>query len=96
MTRRRRLDSDRLFFYRDLRWMTQEQLARQAGVSPDTISRMENGFRPHPHNKTLFRIAKALEVSPEDLLERDSGDPLTLGNGAADDEPQSGRRHRVG
>jgi len=49
--------------------MTQEQLAKASGVSPSTIVAIERGERPNPHPGTLGKLAKALEVSPADLLE---------------------------
>ena len=49
--------------------MTQEQLAESAGVSPSTIVAIERGDRPNPHPGTLGKLAKALEVSPAELLE---------------------------
>ena len=49
--------------------MTQEQLAKASGVSPSTIVAIERGERSNPHPGTLGKLAKALEVSPADLLE---------------------------
>jgi transcriptional regulator with XRE-family HTH domain len=49
--------------------MTQEQLAAASGVSPSTIVAIERGDRPNPHPGTLGKLAKALGVSPADLLE---------------------------
>ena len=44
-------------------------LAKASGVSPSTIVAIERGERPNPHPGTLGKLAKALEVSPVDLLE---------------------------
>jgi len=49
--------------------MTQQQLAEVSGVSPSTIVAIERGDRPNPHPGTLGKLAKALGVSPADLLE---------------------------
>lgn len=49
--------------------LTQVQLAEQAGVSQSTIAQIENGARLNPHPGTLGKLAKALDVSPADLLE---------------------------
>jgi transcriptional regulator with XRE-family HTH domain len=48
--------------------MTQEQLAEASGVSASTIVAIERGERPNPHPGTLGKLAKALDVSPADLL----------------------------
>ncbi|MDP8939250.1 MAG: helix-turn-helix domain-containing protein [Actinomycetota bacterium] len=49
--------------------LTQAQLAERANVSQSTIAQIENGDRPSPHPGTLGKLAKALDVSPADLLE---------------------------
>ncbi len=48
--------------------MTQEQLARAAGLSRDTISKIENRLR-EPKVETIARLAKGLDV-PLELLFR--------------------------
>ena len=48
--------------------LTQEQLAAMAGVSPITISRMEQGNAAHAHACTLRDLARALDVSTDYLL----------------------------
>lgn len=45
--------------------MTQQELAAASGLTQSTLSRLENGRRPHP--KTRQRIAEVLGVDPEDL-----------------------------
>jgi transcriptional regulator with XRE-family HTH domain len=55
-------------FRRGKAW-TQIQLAAASGVSQSTIAQIERGARPTPHPGTLGKLAKALEVSPADLLE---------------------------
>ncbi len=70
---------------RRLRMWTQARLAREAGVSPTTISGIETGKIVRPHFGTLGKLARALRVAPEELL--DSGEsikqqgpvPLSLG-----------------
>ncbi len=49
--------------------MTQEELAKASGVSPSTIVAIERGERASPHPATLGKLAKALGVTPFDLLE---------------------------
>ena len=48
---------------------TQADLALRAGIAVSFISRMERG-RACPTIDTLFRIANAFEVAPEDLVKR--------------------------
>ncbi|MBX6387993.1 MAG: helix-turn-helix domain-containing protein [Frankia sp.] len=45
-------------------------LAERAGVSQPYLSQLENG-RNNPSIQTLYRIANALELSPQDLLPAD-------------------------
>ena len=54
-------------YYRQLRGLTQIQLAEQMGISPHHISRYEKGER-EPKATTYQKIAELLEVSIDDLL----------------------------
>ena len=52
---------------RELRALSQRELAALAGLSVTTVNRIENGqHRPMP--KTVRKLARALGVSPEELL----------------------------
>ena len=53
---------------RERRMWTQVRLAREAGVSPTTVSGIESGRILRPHFGTLRKLAGALGVDPEDLL----------------------------
>jgi transcriptional regulator with XRE-family HTH domain len=70
---------------RRLRMWTQARLAREAGVSPTTISGIETGKIGRPHFGTLGKLARALRVAPEELLdsresiEQQGPVPLSLG-----------------
>jgi|SRR5215210_2104934 len=55
---------------RELRMWTQVRLAEEAGVSPTTVSGIENGRISRPHFGTVRKLAVALRVEPEDLLPR--------------------------
>jgi len=59
---------------RRLRMWTQARLAREAGVSPTTISGIETGKIVHPHFGTIGKLARAFRVAPEELL--DSREPV--------------------
>src|SRR5687768_6475451 len=48
---------------------TQVRLAKEAGVSPTTVSGIETGKIGRPHFGTLNKLARALGVAPEELLD---------------------------
>jgi transcriptional regulator with XRE-family HTH domain len=52
-----------------MRMWTQARLAREAGVSPTTVSSIETGKIGRPHFGTLGKLARALGVAPEELLD---------------------------
>src|SRR5215217_3183929 len=58
---------------RRLRMWTQARLAQEASVSPTTVSGIETGKIGRPHFGTLGKLARALGVAPEELL--DSREP---------------------
>jgi transcriptional regulator with XRE-family HTH domain len=70
---------------RRLRMWTQARLAKEAGVSPTTVSGMETGKIGHPHFGTIGKLALALGVAPEELLgsrqsvDQQASAPLSLG-----------------
>ena len=47
---------------------TQGRLAEEAGISPTTVSGIENGRISRPHVGAVRSLAVALRVEPEDLL----------------------------
>jgi len=49
--------------------MTQEQLARKAGMHRVGLAKIESGERPNPGVLTVKKIAKALSVPITDLLD---------------------------
>ena len=48
--------------------LTQEEVAQRSGVHATEVSRMEAGKRD-PKISTLYRLAKAVEVKPGQLLD---------------------------
>jgi transcriptional regulator with XRE-family HTH domain len=58
----------RLKDVRQRKALTQQQLAEKAGVNRVTIARIEGG-KDEPFPTTLRKVADALGVEPEDLLE---------------------------
>lgn len=59
---------ERLHTIRRFRMWTQDRLAKEAGVSPTTVSGIETGRISRPHFGTLHRLARALNVDPYMLL----------------------------
>jgi len=45
-----------------------EKIARLAGLSLNTIVKIENGVNQNPTFETLQKIAKALEIKMDDLI----------------------------
>lgn len=95
--RQRKVDGAKVRRLRDEEWLSQEELAQKAHVAIHTISRMETGKHPYPRRSTIFAVADALGVKPEELLrpENNSGDAHPL-DSPADDNPQPGRSRRAG
>jgi transcriptional regulator with XRE-family HTH domain len=54
---------------REERDLTQQQLAKKAGVAPTFLSDVERGTR-NPSWSTILSIAKALKVKPSELVAR--------------------------
>src|SRR5215217_1605670 len=74
---------ERLESIRRLRMWTQVRLAREAGVSPTTVSAIETGKIGRPHFGTLEKLSRALRVAPEELqgsrTAREGPRPLSMG-----------------
>ena len=60
----------RLREWRQRRLLTQEELAQKSGVGVNTIIRVEAG--QWPRGSTVKRLATALDVAPDDLIEVES------------------------
>jgi transcriptional regulator with XRE-family HTH domain len=48
--------------------LSQDKLARKAGVAYNTVVKIESGENKNPTIETLRSIAKALNVSVDDLI----------------------------
>jgi transcriptional regulator with XRE-family HTH domain len=48
--------------------LSQDKLAREADVAYNTIVKIESGENPNPTIETLKKVAKALDVSVEELI----------------------------
>ena len=58
---------DLLRRHRDSANLTQEDLARSTGLTPQAISLLERGERRHPQKYTVEKLAEALGLRGEDL-----------------------------
>ena len=54
--------------YRSERKISQDRLSKLADLSLNTVVNVESGENPNPTIETLTKIAKALNVSVDDLL----------------------------
>ena len=79
------------------RMWTQGDLAREAGVSPTTVSGIESGRISRPHFGTIRKLAAALGVDPPEILggqearrERASDLSLEWANSARDEDFEEG------
>jgi transcriptional regulator with XRE-family HTH domain len=50
--------------------ISQEELARQAGITYSTLIKIESGANDNPTIKTMKKIADALDVSLDELTGR--------------------------
>jgi len=48
--------------------LSQDKLAREAGVAYNTVVKIESGENKNPTIDTLRSVAKALDVSVDDLI----------------------------
>lgn len=62
------MDSQKLRELRQRRVLSMRELEEASGVSYNTIWRLETG-KTQAHPRTIRRIAKALNVDPEELVE---------------------------
>jgi transcriptional regulator with XRE-family HTH domain len=53
---------------REAKGLSQEKLARLADVANNTLIKMESGENKNPTLDTLKKVAKALDVSVDDLI----------------------------
>lgn len=55
---------------RQEKWLSQDKLSKLADLSLNTVVKIELDDSPNPTIETVQRIAKALEVSVDDLLKK--------------------------
>ena len=59
---------ENLKHYREIKNMSQEELAEKAGISRVTISLLETGKQTIAKSNTIVRLADALGIEPQVLL----------------------------
>jgi DNA-binding XRE family transcriptional regulator len=69
--RRRRINGRKVRLLREDAYLTQEKLAKKAGLNHVTISAIERGLRPSPRNRTYSVLAEAFGIDPLELEIRD-------------------------
>lgn len=52
--------------------LSMRELTAKSGVPPTAISEIERGVRKRPRVTTLAKLAKALDIPVEDLLEEEA------------------------
>jgi len=62
--------SENIKKYRQKKGLSQDKLAKLADVTHTTLVKLESGANDNPTVKTLKKIADALEVSVDDLIEQ--------------------------
>ena len=60
----------KIVFYRKLKSMTQEKLAEEVGITPQYLSRIENGgYAKSVSLSTLMKIAEKLGITMSELMD---------------------------
>jgi transcriptional regulator with XRE-family HTH domain len=62
---------DKVRALRRRNFMTQEQLAKVAGISHRTLVNIETNKVTEPHFSTILKLADALEVEPSQLVNQE-------------------------
>ncbi len=62
------INSENIKKYRNKLGLTQDDLVRKSGVKHTTLTKIEGDFVKKPSVQVIAKIAKALDVSVEDLL----------------------------
>lgn len=64
--------------YRRIAGLTQTQLAKKSGVDVTLICRLESGERQTASYENTVRLARALNLEPEELQPVDLATPATI------------------
>jgi transcriptional regulator with XRE-family HTH domain len=64
-----RIRRDVMKYHRTLQHMSQQRLAERAGLSLGQVSRIESGRIETPHFPTIEKLATALGIEEDELIE---------------------------
>lgn len=59
---------EKIKYYREKENISKSELARQIGVSPAYITKLENGDKTNPSLEIVLKITKALDCVPMDIM----------------------------
>ena len=62
------VDGHKLEELREERFLSHRELAKLAGVSPQTVLNLEHGKVEQAQRRTIRKLAQALEVEPRELV----------------------------
>jgi len=68
MTNNKSVIAENIKKYRKKKGITQDKLSKIADITYNTIIKIESGATPNPRVETLRLIAKALDVTVDNLL----------------------------
>jgi transcriptional regulator with XRE-family HTH domain len=61
-------DGEKLAALREERFLSHRELAKLAGVSPQTVLNLEHGKGEQAQRRTIRKLAQALGVDPHELV----------------------------
>jgi transcriptional regulator with XRE-family HTH domain len=62
------VDGEKLAALREERFLSHRELAKLAGVSPQTVLNLEHGKGEQAQRRTIRKVARALGVDPHELV----------------------------
>jgi transcriptional regulator with XRE-family HTH domain len=62
------ISGEKLRRVRDVRLLSQRELAEKAGLSPTTILKLEADRISEPHPRTIRKLVQALDIDPTEIL----------------------------
>ena len=62
------VDGEKLAEFREERFLSHRELAKLAGVSPQTVLNLEHGKGEQAQRRTIRKLAGALGINPHELV----------------------------